>query len=162
VRTHGDDPDVLTRLGYLHQLRGDFEPPERLYDRALRADPDRAVVAANLGLLYVRKGMLTRAVALWRPAFAKNPQLTELGVNLGRALCADGDHTGARQVLQRVLQQPRLEYSTPTDGRDGESLQTRLRAKSAAGCRSAQHDALPATEVWTCGRVRANPARPIG
>ena len=95
---------MLTRLGYLHQLRGDFEPAERLYDRALRADPDRAVVAANLGLLYVRKGMLARAVTLWRPAFAKNPQLTELGVNLGRALCADGDPTGARQVLQRVLQ----------------------------------------------------------
>lgn len=100
---HQDDPEVLTRLGYLYQVRGDLDRAARFYDRALRNDRDRAVVAANLGVFYVRQGMLMRALVLWRDTFDKNPQLTELGVNLGRALCASGDLAGARQVVQRVL-----------------------------------------------------------
>jgi Flp pilus assembly protein TadD len=47
--------------------------------------------------------MLTRAIALWRPAFDNNPQLSELGVNLANGLCAAGDAAAARQVLQRVV-----------------------------------------------------------
>jgi predicted CXXCH cytochrome family protein len=98
------DPDVLIRLAYLYQIRGDLEPAERLYDRALKADPDRAVVAANLGVLYARRGMLTRAIELWRPAFDNNPQFSALGVNLANGLCAAGDAAAARQVLRRVLE----------------------------------------------------------
>jgi len=102
--THQDDPEVLTRLGYLYQLRGDVERTASFYDRALRIDPARAVVAANLGVFYIRKGRLTRALALWRDTFDRNPQLTELGVNLGRALCASGDFAGALQVVRRALE----------------------------------------------------------
>jgi Flp pilus assembly protein TadD len=102
--THQDDAEVLTRLGYLYQARGDLDRAASFYERALRHDPDRAVVAANLGVFYARQGMLTRAVGLWREAFDRNPQLTELGLNLGNALCTSGDLAGARQVLQRVLE----------------------------------------------------------
>jgi predicted CXXCH cytochrome family protein len=97
------DPDVLVRLAYLYQIRGDLETAETLYDRALKADPDRAVAAANLGVLYARRGLLARAIELWRPAFDNNPQLSELGVNLANGLCAAGDAAAARQVLQRVV-----------------------------------------------------------
>ena len=100
---HEDDPDVLTRLGYLYQMRGDLERAERLYDRALHADPNRAVVAANLGVLYARRGELSRALELWRDAFRRNPQLSELGLNLANGLCAAGDASGARDVVRRVL-----------------------------------------------------------
>jgi len=47
---------------------------------------------------------LTRALALRRDTFDRNPQLTELGVNLGRALCASGDFTGALQAVRRALE----------------------------------------------------------
>ena len=40
---------------------------------------------------------------LWRKAFESNPQLSELGVNLGKLLCGIGDADGARAVLRRVL-----------------------------------------------------------
>jgi Flp pilus assembly protein TadD len=102
--THQDDAEVLTRLGYLHQLRGDLDRAAAFYERALRHDPSRAVAAANLGVFFIGQGMSTRALALWRDAFDRNPQLTELGVNLGRALCGSGDVAGARQVAQRVLE----------------------------------------------------------
>jgi Flp pilus assembly protein TadD len=107
-----DDPDVLTRLGHLHQMRGDTEAAETDYEQALKRDPDRAVAAANLGVFYARRGLLNRALDLWRPAFDKNPQLSELGVNLGRGLCATGDAAGAMSVLQRVLKHdPDLELA---------------------------------------------------
>jgi Flp pilus assembly protein TadD len=100
---HEDDPDVLTRLGYLHQMRGDLQGAERLYDRAWQVDPNTAVTAANLGVLYARRGELGRALELWRNAFSRNPQLTELGLNLANGLCAAGDASGAREVVRRIL-----------------------------------------------------------
>ena len=76
---------------------------ERHYEQALKLDPDRAVVAANLGVFYAGRGMLRKALDLWRKAFDNNPQLSEIGVNLGRLLCGTGDAAGARATLQRVL-----------------------------------------------------------
>jgi Tfp pilus assembly protein PilF len=75
----------------------------RYYEQALKRDPDRAVAAANLGVFYASRGMVREAVDLWRTAFQKNPQLSEIGVNLGRELCEIGDAEGARAALQRVL-----------------------------------------------------------
>jgi hypothetical protein len=103
-RERAPDADVLTRLGYLRQARGELDIAEKLYEEALAIDPSRAVVAANLGVFYVRRGALSRAIDLWRSAFENNPQLSDIGVNLGRALCARDDAAGAREVLQRVLE----------------------------------------------------------
>ena len=100
---HPDDPDVLTRLGYLYQARGNAASAERYYRQALAREPDRAVVAANVGVFMAERGMLRQALDLWRTAFEKNPHLSAIGVNLGRALCGIGDPDGARAALQRVL-----------------------------------------------------------
>jgi predicted CXXCH cytochrome family protein len=97
------DADVLTRLGYLYQARGDLEGAEQAYAQALKVDPRRAVVAGNVGVFDARRGLLTRSLQLWREAFETNPQLSEIGINLGRALCAQGDAAGAAAVLRRVL-----------------------------------------------------------
>jgi hypothetical protein len=99
--SHEDDPDVLTRLGYFYQASS---RAEEFYVRALRADPSRAVVAANLGVLYARRGKLGLALKLWRDAFAENPQLSDLGINLAQGLCAVGDSEGAHDVVRRVLE----------------------------------------------------------
>jgi tetratricopeptide (TPR) repeat protein len=104
VRDGKDDADVVTRLGYLRLVQGDLTEAERLYTRDLERDPNRAVIAADLGVLYARRGMLSRALDLWRTAFDNNPQLTDLGLNLGKGLCDAGDTIGARQAVQRALQ----------------------------------------------------------
>jgi tetratricopeptide (TPR) repeat protein len=98
-----DDADVLVRLAYLQQMRGDLDEAQRLYGRALARDPDRAVAAANLGVLEARHGRLAAALTLWRAAFDKNPYLTALGINLARGLCDTGNGDEARAVAQRAL-----------------------------------------------------------
>jgi len=98
-----DDADVLVRLAYLQQMRGDLDEAQRLYGRALARDPDRAVAAANLGVLDARHGELTAALNLWRAAFDKNPHLTGLGINLARGLCDTGNGDEARRVADRAL-----------------------------------------------------------
>ncbi|MEO5896344.1 MAG: multiheme c-type cytochrome [Vicinamibacterales bacterium] len=98
-----EDRAVLTRLGYLHQARGDLDIAEKLYEQVRKQDSDDAVVAGNLGVFYARRGTLKQSLELWRTAFDNNPQLGEIGVNLGRGLCAVGDADGARAALQRVL-----------------------------------------------------------
>jgi hypothetical protein len=103
LRRYPDDADVLTRLGYLHQASGDMNAAERDYAHALRTDPNRAIAAADLGVFYARRGLLAQALALWRPTFDKNPQLSELGIDLATALCGTGDSEGARAALRRVL-----------------------------------------------------------
>src|SRR6185437_16636126 len=45
-----DDADVLVRLAYLQQMRGDLDEAQRLYGRALARNPDLAVAAADLGV----------------------------------------------------------------------------------------------------------------
>jgi predicted CXXCH cytochrome family protein len=97
------DADVLTRLGYLYQARGDLDRAEQMYARALKVDPQRAVVAGNVGVFDARRGLLTQSLALWRTAFETHPQLSEIGINISRALCAQGDAAGATTALQRVI-----------------------------------------------------------
>jgi len=129
VHTHEQDADVLSRLGYLSQISGDEDRAQTYYDRALRADPDRAIVAADLGVLLARRGMLARALALWRDAFENNPHLTDLALNLARGLCTTGDAKGARQVVERALRHN-------PDSRAATGL---LAALSDTACRSSVH-----------------------
>jgi hypothetical protein len=98
-----DDVDVLLRLAYLHQAHGHAETAERYYEQIVAHDPGRAIAAANLGVFYVRRGRVRETLDMWRNAFDRNPQLSELGVNLSRLLCDTGDADEARAVLQRVL-----------------------------------------------------------
>ncbi len=98
-----DEPEVLTRLGYLYQSRGEVDRAVPLYERALATDPFRAVAATNLGVILAGRGKIGRALLLWKRAFDNNPQSSEVGLNLGMGLCAVGDPKGAVQTLHRVL-----------------------------------------------------------
>lgn len=125
VRNGQTDAEVLTRLGFLAQDRGDFERAQHYYEQAFAHDPTRAVVAANLGVLLARSGKLTAALELWQDAFDKNPHLTELGLNLARGRCATGDASGARVVVQKALDH------NPDSG----AARQLLSALSASSCR---------------------------
>ena len=104
------DPEVLTRLAYLHQGRGEINRAVTLYEAALREDPYRIVAAVNLGVIYAERGMIDRAIFLWRSVFERNPGSSEAGINLAVAVCAKGDHIKAGEFLRKVL------YFNPDSG----------------------------------------------
>ena len=98
-----DDAEVLTRLGYLHQSRGELDRAASLYTSALKYAPHQTAAQVNLGVIYAQRGQTDHAVALWRQALASNPGLSEAGVNLAVAVLTKGDKAEARDILQRVL-----------------------------------------------------------
>lgn len=97
------DAEVLTRLGYLNQTRGDIGQAVVLYESALQNEPHQVVAEVNLGVIYAKQGRVDRAMALWREALTSNPGLSEAGVNLAIAVWAKGEKVHARDLLQRVL-----------------------------------------------------------
>ena len=100
---YAQDEEVLTRLAYLHQLKGDNDQAAALYESALRNDPHQAAAAVNLGVLYAQHGRLDRAIELWRQALTTNPGLSQASIDLALALLAEHDKTDARRVLVDAL-----------------------------------------------------------
>jgi tetratricopeptide (TPR) repeat protein len=98
-----NDAEVLTRLAYLHQTKGEMERAAALYERALQNDPHKTAAAVNLGVLYAQHGQMGRAIELWRNALASNPGLSEASINLAIALIDGGDKPAARDVLIQAL-----------------------------------------------------------
>ena len=97
------DAEVLTRLAYLHQTKGETEQAASLYERALLSDPNKTAAAVNLGVLYAQRGRIERAIELWRRALASNPGLSEASIDLAIALLSEGDKKKARDVLINAL-----------------------------------------------------------
>jgi predicted CXXCH cytochrome family protein len=103
ARAHPDDALVLERLAFLEQSRGNTAAAESGYRQALALDATLATAAANLGVLLAQRGHLDEAIELWRPAFERNPDKIDLGVNLALGECLRGDRSGATAVLNRIL-----------------------------------------------------------
>jgi tetratricopeptide (TPR) repeat protein len=97
------DPEVLTRLGYLYQAKGNVERATTLYEDALHNDSHSVVALVNLGVIYAQRGRTDDALRLWRQALGSNPGLSEAGVNLAAAVWAKGDKAEARRILHKVL-----------------------------------------------------------
>ncbi len=100
---YSKDGEVLTRLGYLHQSRGELNLAASLYENALQNEPHQVAAQVNLGVIYAQRGQADHAMALWRNALASNPGLSEAGVNLAIAAGTKGEKMEARSILQRVL-----------------------------------------------------------
>ena len=98
-----NDAEVLTRLGFFHQSKGDLDRATALYESALLNESHSTVALVNLGVIYARRNRVDEAIVLWKKALDTNPGLTEAGVNLAQAVWAKGGKQEARQVLRKVL-----------------------------------------------------------
>jgi Flp pilus assembly protein TadD len=88
------------QLAQLYDTRG---KGAALYERALRLEPDHATALANLGIYRMQEGRTREALALWAKAFAKNPGMLAVGLNLAMGQMQAGDKLGAAATLRRVL-----------------------------------------------------------
>jgi len=97
------DSTVLTALGVLAELRNDREKAYGFYKAALTQNPNDYTAAMNCGVLLARSGQLKLAADLWQNTFARNQDITGLGMNLASARCTLGDKSAAEDILRRVL-----------------------------------------------------------
>jgi Flp pilus assembly protein TadD len=99
-----NDATVLAALGYDEQKEGSKSKAGDLYRRALSLDPGLVDVETNLGVLYAQSGDLQDAIKLWKDGFRRAPGNSEIGIDMARALCAEGRTDEARDTTLRVLE----------------------------------------------------------
>ena len=103
LREFPDDPALLTALAYAVQRHGDEVQARALYQKALAGDPTLVDAATNLGVLEAQQGHLAEAIKLWKPAFARAPARSPIGMNLAQAYCGAAQFDAARHSVERVL-----------------------------------------------------------
>ncbi len=92
------DAEVLLKLAYLVEQRGELQRASELYRRVLTLQPHSMLALVNLGGIEGRRGNYGQAVRLWRKALEINPGQPEAGRNLALLLRALGRTSEAANV----------------------------------------------------------------
>ena len=94
------DPLVFTNIGYSHYLSGNFVEAEINFKKAIDIDIRFSRAWVDLGLVYVRKGMYTRALQT-----LKQVMPTEHAYNdIGYFLILEGRYREAEYFLERAIE----------------------------------------------------------
>ena len=97
-----DDIDASNALGYtLADANRDLPEAEQLVAKARAARPNDPAIADSWGWVQYRLGHLDQAVQALRGAWQAGRD-ADVGVHLGEALWAQGNHADARQVFDEV------------------------------------------------------------
>ena len=97
------DVRLLEALGVTEALSGRGRESEARFRELLRVDPVNLTALSNLGVYVARRGDVAAAVALWKPAFARNEDMMDFAHNLALAECAMGDEAGAKATFAEAL-----------------------------------------------------------
>jgi tetratricopeptide (TPR) repeat protein len=98
------DSQILYRLAYLYEQRGESEQAMVLYERARQEDPLLTVATVNLANQLAVRKRLAEALSLWKTALAQNPALEEARINLAIALAQSGRLNEAHAALSTALE----------------------------------------------------------
>ena len=100
-----DRPVTRSNLGAVLELQGRIEEAQRMYQEALRADPDLPEALANLGMLHANRGRHSQALPLLRRAYQVAPEFPGVRRSLPHVLerraleLADSDQMAEAQAL---------------------------------------------------------------
>jgi tetratricopeptide (TPR) repeat protein len=100
----GDNADALFEQAQIAEEANDVAAAERLYRRAITADPGDAAAPFNLGNLMNSEGRTVEAEAAFRAAIAANPKFAEAWHNLADVLDEQGRTAEAVPCLLRALE----------------------------------------------------------
>lgn len=114
-RVHALMPDNVVALNNLAWLLQVSAPDEALgyAERANQLAPGTASILDTLGWLVLQKGDAARAVTLFEEAAQKVPSNPQYQYHLAQALGRAGDKDRAKDVLQKLLADKRLEAEHP-------------------------------------------------
>ena len=94
------DPIIFTNIGYSHYLSGNYVEAEINFKKAIDIDIGFSRAWVDLGLVYVRKGMYTRALQT-----LKQVMPTEHAYNdIGYFLILEGRYREAEYFLERAIE----------------------------------------------------------
>jgi Tfp pilus assembly protein PilF len=112
LREKGENAETLNNYGaWLVDAKADDDGAERLYRRAIQAEPAYALAHSNLAALLWRRGDLDGAEREYQLALRAAPDELFVLVNYGGFLAhARNDSEGATQVLDRALARDRTAF----------------------------------------------------
>jgi tetratricopeptide (TPR) repeat protein len=90
---------IATNMGYSHYLTGDLSTAEFYFKQALQAEPSFGRAWSNLGLIYIRKGLYSRALASFEQTMTKADALNDLGY----FLMLEGRYEKAVEMFQQAI-----------------------------------------------------------
>ncbi|MCL1127304.1 tetratricopeptide repeat protein [Shewanella surugensis] len=90
---------IITNLGYSYYLSGNFTLAENYLKQAIREDPSFDRAWTNLGLVYVRKGLYTKALATFEHTMEPEDALNDLGY----FLMLEGQYIQAIKLFTRAI-----------------------------------------------------------
>lgn len=100
LKDNAKDAEAMYYSGVAQEKLGDKPGAEKSYKGALAIRPDFAEPAGNLAALYIDAGKWDDAIALLKPAVAKQADRMELHENLALALAGKGDQAGATSEFE--------------------------------------------------------------
>jgi predicted CXXCH cytochrome family protein len=98
-----NDKAALDAFGNMTAGRGDNRAAQSAFEQVLKLDPHDLTAISNIGILLAKEGKLQESIALLRPAFEANRDVTGLAMNLARIECVNGDSAGARATIDAAL-----------------------------------------------------------
>lgn len=102
-----DCPEALAAMGELARRRGDHEPAERYFERALSIDPEMAVVHSLRGFNRFALGDGDGAQAAFRAALEVDPELASARLGLAWWYYTAGDSGEAKTLFSDLVEMRR-------------------------------------------------------
>lgn len=103
LKANPRDAEALHYMGVAQEQLGDKAGAEKSYKDALKIKPDLSEATGNLAALYIDAQKWDDAIALLKPAVAKQNDRAELHTNLAIALAGKGDQPGATAEFEAAL-----------------------------------------------------------
>jgi len=97
--------DVYCTMGYIYNLSKSPEEAVSFNLEAYEYNPDKAVIADNLGQAYYLSGKLDEASEIYEKVMEKNPNFPEAYYNYALVLIKKGNNAEAIKMLEKALEQ---------------------------------------------------------
>ena len=108
--------DAQRRAAFNLEQQGKFAEAEVAWSQLANEYPRQAEPYAHIGLIKAKEEQYQEAITAYRKAFALDPAMPGLRLNLGLALFKAGDYKSSIEILQP------LNKSTPQDAPDAQRL----------------------------------------
>ena len=97
------DPEILYVLGQMSRERGDLEEAERLWRKALEADPNHAPSQRDMGAARLIQGDTAAAIEHLQAAIRLDPSMARAWFGLSQVYVAKGRNREARRALEAFI-----------------------------------------------------------